>query len=506
MTRLRRVAASALVVLLAASLSACFFAPTPIPTRSPDTSGVSAELLPYYGQQLTWTRCEGDRFDCATVTAPRDWDDPSAGDLQLAVIRQRATSQERVGSLLTNPGGPGASGYDFVRDASSQLVPTAVAEHYDVIGFDPRGVGRSSAVHCEDAAGTDALLYGIPAGTRGSPEWEDALTDEAETYADACEANSDGLLPYISTVAAAKDMDLLRAVLGDTTLNYLGYSWGTALGARYADLFPERVGRMVLDGAMDPSVPGALVGAEQAVGFQRTLEAFFTDCAERDDCPYAGTLDDMLGDLSALLARVDRRPLDAADGRRVGADTVLTGIISTLYSPGSWSWLRQGLTQIEDGDPAAILAAADSYNGRVDGEYPSNTNDAFQAYNCMDYPVDSAEVQQQAQDRVNSAAPTVAPYWFGVDMCASWTTPPTGERTAVSADGAPPIVVVGTTGDPATPYEWAQSLAQQLTSGVLITRVGEGHTGYNQGNTCVDDAVDAYLVDGTPPASDLTCG
>jgi pimeloyl-ACP methyl ester carboxylesterase len=381
-----------------------------------------------------------------------------------------------------------------------------VAEHYDVIGFDPRGVGRSSPVRCEDAAGTDALLYGIPEAARGSAEWEDELTEEAETYADACEAHSDGLLPYISTVAAAKDMDLLRAVLGDTTLNYLGYSWGTALGARYADLFPERVGRMVLDGAMDPSVPGSLVGAEQAVGFQQTLGAFLADCAQRGDCPYAGTVDDMLADLSTLLARVDRRPLEAADGRRVGADTVLTGIISTLYSPGSWSWLRQGLTEVEDGDPAAILAAADAYNGRVGGEYPTNTNDAFQAYNCMDYPVDPPEVQQQAQDRVNSAAPTVAPYWFGVDVCASWPVAPTGVRSTVSADGAAPIVVIGTTGDPATPYAWAQSLAQQLTSGVLITRVGEGHTGYNQGNACVDDAVDTYLVTGTPPTADLRCG
>jgi pimeloyl-ACP methyl ester carboxylesterase len=504
--RARALAALGLVAVLATTLSACFFAPAPMPSSSPDVSGVSAELLPYYGQQLDWQRCENDRFDCATVTAPRDWADPSAGALDVAIIRQRATAGERVGSLLVNPGGPGVSGYDFVRDASAQLVPPDVAQHYDVIGFDPRGVGRSSAVSCTDAAGLDAFLYGIPDGTRGSAQWDESASQEAERFADACEANSDGLLPYISTADAARDMDLIRAVLGDTTLNYLGYSWGTALGARYADLFPQRVGRMVLDGAMDPSVPGSLVGAEQAIGFEKSLRAFFADCGDREDCPYAGSVDDKLADLGALLSRVDRRPVPAEDGRRVGADTLLTGIVSTLYSPGSWVLLRQALADVENGDPTTILASADAYNERIDGVYVSNSTEAFTAYNCMDYPQDSAELQQQAQDRVAAEAPVTAPYWFGVDVCASWPVPPTGVRAPVSAPGAAPILVIGTTGDPATPYVWAQSLAAQLESGVLITRVGEGHTGYNQGNTCVDDAVDAYLVDGTAPTSDLRCG
>ncbi|MGP3534756.1 alpha/beta hydrolase [Microbacterium sp. RD1] len=506
MRRWRRLAASALVVALSASLSACFLLPTPMPSRTPDTSGVSAELLPYYAQELDWARCEQDQFDCATVRAPRDWANPDAGDLDLAIIRQRATGGgSPLGSLLSNPGGPGVSGYDLVRDAASAVISPEVAERYDVVGFDPRGVARSAPITCLDAESMDRFLYDIPPGTRGSPEWEEALTVQAETFADACEANSDGMLPYISTDNAARDMDLLRAVLGDSHLNYIGYSWGTALGARYAQLFPERVGRVVLDGAIDPAVPGSVVGAEQAVGFERTLRSFFADCAAQEDCPYAGDVDQMLADLNALLARVDRRPIAGADGRRLGADTLLTGIIQTLYSPATWSWLRSGLTDLEDGDPALMFQAADAYNGRADGGYANNSTEAFTAYNCVDYPDEPEEAHVAAEERVRSAAPTTADYWFGPDVCAAWPVPPTGVREPVSADGAAPILVIGSTGDPATPYEWAQSLAQQLSSGVLITRVGEGHTGYNAGSFCVDDAVDAYFLEGAVPDRDLVC-
>jgi pimeloyl-ACP methyl ester carboxylesterase len=491
---------------MAAVLSACFLAPpAPIPTRSPDTSGVSAELLPYYGQDLEWDRCEGERFECTTVRAPRDWDDPSAGDLELAVIRQRATGGESLGSLLTNPGGPGVSGFDYVRDAVSALASRDVAEQYDIVGFDPRGVARSNPVTCLDDAGMDDFIYGIADGARGTPQWEESLAEKAERFAEACERNSDGILPYISTSNTARDLDLLRAVLGDRELNYLGYSWGTALGAQYAELFPDRVGRMVLDGALDPSLPGSAIGAEQAIGFEASLRAFFAECARVDDCPYAGTVDDMLADLGALLARVDRTPVPAADGRLLGADALLTAIIQSLYVPGTWPWLRLSLAELEDGDPTAVFTAADAYNGRVDGAYPDNSTEAFTAYNCMDYPAESEESEQAAEDRIRAEAPTTADYWFGADVCEFWPADPTGTREPVSAEGAAPILIVGTTGDPATPYAWAVSLAEQLVSGVLVTRVGEGHTGYTEGNSCVDAAVDTYLLEGVAPASDLRC-
>jgi pimeloyl-ACP methyl ester carboxylesterase len=504
-TRLRTIAAAVATIVVASLLSGCFLTPQAVPSRAPDTTGVSEALLPYYGQELDWSRCEGDRFDCTTVRAPRSWSDPSAGEVELAVIRQRATD-DALGSLLVNPGGPGVSGYDFVRDAASSLVTEDVAAAYDVIGFDPRGVGRSEPVTCLDDAGMDDYLYGIPAGRRGSPEWEAALDEKAEAFADACAQNSGDLLAYISTRDAARDLDLLRAVLGDEQLNYLGYSWGTALGAQYAELFPERVGRLVLDGALDPSVPGSMVGAKQAIGFEATLRSFFEECARVEDCPYAGTVDDMMADLGALLARVDRSPVAGADGRRLGADALLTGIVATLYAPGTWSWLRVALAELEDGDATAIFAAADSYNMRVDGQYPDNSTEAFTAYNCMDYPDESEESEQAAEDLIRAQAPVTADYWLGADVCAFWPVEPKGVREPVRAEGAGPILVVGTTGDPATPYEWAVSLAEQLVSGVLVTRVGEGHTGYTEGNACVDRAVDAYLLEGTVPQSDVRCG
>src|SRR5690606_22974784 len=208
---------------------------------------------PYYSQVPEWTRCEAD-FECTTVTVPLDYANPGAGDIELAVVRHRATGGAPVGSLLTNPGGPGAGGVDFVIESLQYAVGAPVQESFDVIGFDPRGVGDSTAVACYDAAEMDAYLFDIPAEPRGSAGWVRELDEASRAFAEACDANSGGILPFITTENSARDMDVLRAVLGDTTLNYLGFSYGTFLGATYAKLFPERVGRLVLDGAIDPSV------------------------------------------------------------------------------------------------------------------------------------------------------------------------------------------------------------------------------------------------------------
>lgn len=487
-----------------ALLAGCALVSAPAPSLSPDTTGVASDLLPFYGQTLAWEACETDGFDCTTVRAPRDWADPDAGEIELAVIRHRAPG-EALGSLLLNPGGPGVSGYDFVRDGLSSTIGDPLEENYDVVGFDPRGVARSAPITCLDAAGMDEYLYGVPDAPRDSDEWTDASIEADATFAEACEENSGGLLPFISTEEAARDLDLLRAVLGDPALNYLGRSWGTALGTAYARLYPERVGRMVLDGAMDPTVSGSETGAMQAIGFESSLRAFAADCASQSECPYRGDVDDVLADVGALLARVDRRPLASADGRELGADSLLTAIIATLYSQSSWPFLRTLLADVEDGDATNAFVAADSYNRRVGGEYVFNTTEAFTAYNCRDYPPDSAEEQAAARALVEREAPTTADYWFGSDVCAVWPAASTAVREPVHADGAAPILVIGTTNDPATPYAWAESLAEQLSSGILVTRVGEGHTGYTQGNDCVDAAVEAYFVDGVAPDSDIRC-
>ncbi|MDL5485922.1 alpha/beta hydrolase [Microbacterium wangruii] len=483
--------------------------PTPGPSKAPVTDGVPADLLPFYEQTVDWQECDGadsGLYDCATVVAPLDWDDPDAGEIELAVIRRHADSGEPIGSLLTNPGGPGSSGVELIRDSAAYATGAALRDAYDVIGFDPRGVGESTAVRCLDAEEMDAYLYDLPQNPRGSAEWEAELDERNAAFAEACEANSDGILPYITTDQAARDLDLLRAVLGDEKLNYLGYSYGTFLGATYAKLFPERVGRLVLDGAIDPAVSGLEVGTTQGVGFESALRAFMAECLAGSDCPFRGTVDDAMADLGTLLASVDARPLQASDGRQVGADTLMTGIIAALYSEDSWPYLTAALADALQGDPELALQLADFYNGREGGVYLDNSTEAFRAYNCMDYPVADPAEDVASEALLAEQAPTVAPYWSGPDSCAVWPYEPTGVREPITAEGAAPIVVVGTTNDPATPYEWSVSLADQLASGVLVTRVGEGHTGYNKGDACVDDAVEQYLIDGVVPDDGLTCG
>ena len=510
-SRFRR-AAAVLAGLAAASvaLSGCLYSmipeqsSRPSSTASPDTEGVAEDLLPFYSQELSWRDC-GVGFDCTEVTAPLDWENPGAGEISLAVVRHQAEGTA-IGSLLTNPGGPGASGVDLIQNSLDFAVGPDLIANYDVIGFDPRGVGASTAVTCYDAPQMDDYLYGIPAAARGTDAWTAELLASHKAFADACEANSGGILPYITTVNAARDMDLIRAVLGDKKLNYLGYSYGTFLGATYASLYPSKAGRLVLDGAIDPAVPGLEVGATQALGFESALRAYMQDCLDQGNCPFNGTVDEAMADLGALLASVDRTPLKNGDGRMLGADSLMTGIIAALYSQDSWSYLTQALDEALQGDPTTAFLLADFYNGRENGAYIDNSAEAFRAYNCMDYPVeDDPAAEAASQAKIAEGAPTIAPYWNGPDSCSVWPYPPTGKRGEITADGAGPILVVGTTNDPATPYEWSKSLADQLEEGVLITRVGEGHTGYNKGNACVDDAVEGFLLHDVVPEDGLRC-
>jgi pimeloyl-ACP methyl ester carboxylesterase len=478
----------------------------PTSSAAPDNAGVAPELLPFYSQTIEWSPCAG-ADQCADIDAPLDWNDPGKGKVSLALIRHSATDRSQ-GSLLVNPGGPGASGVELVRDSLDYAVGDDLAEHFDVVGFDPRGVGRSTAVTCFDAKQMDAFLFDIPRAPRGTDAWRDEVLAADADFAKACEANSDGILPYITTEFAARDMDLIRAVLGDKKLNYLGYSYGTFLGATYAKLYPQKVGRFVLDGALDPSTSSLDVSVTQGIGFESALRAYMASCLKTRGCPFAGTVDDGMADLGALLARVDRSPLRNTDGRMLGADAMLTSIVAALYSQDSWQYLTQSLAGIAKGDPRIAFQLADFYYNRVDGKYQDNSQEAFTAYNCMDYPDDATGAQiAAAQATLKDKAPTIAPYWsVDIDGCASWPATATGVREPIHAAGAAPILVIGTTNDPATPYTWAQALAKQLDSGILITRVGEGHTGFNKGNDCVDDTVEDYFVDGTVPDADVRCG
>lgn len=459
-------------------------------------------------QRPNWGDC-GDGVQCADVYAPLDWDDPAGERITLRLVKHPATGGDPVGTLFVNPGGPGASGAEYVANSIDFVFPEAVQREYDVIGWDPRGVGDSTPVRCFDAAGMDEYLFGIDDAADlevGSDEWIAAALDDSRAFGAACEEGSGALLGHVDTASTVRDLDMLRAIAGDPALNYLGFSYGTYIGARYADAFPERVGRLVLDGAMDPTTELADVVREQTRGFELALRAYATDCLQRRGCPLSGSVDDAMASIGKLLDRVDEQPLRGSDGRMLSAGTMLTAIITPLYAQSNWGYLDRLWETVAQGDADVALSLADFYYDRVDGRYLSNSTEAFSAINCLDYPggLDPDRMRQEAAE-LAEIAPTIGRFQgYGDISCAAWPAQGVADRAGVTAAGADPILVIGTTGDPATPYRWAESLAQQLESGVLVTYVGEGHTAYGD-NDCVDRVVDDYLLTGAVPDGDPRC-
>jgi pimeloyl-ACP methyl ester carboxylesterase len=506
--RFAALAAGAVAVALV--LSGCvswFQPPRPVSTVStPTKETVAADLEPFYSQVLHWRSC-GSGFLCTTAKAPMDWADPSAASIDLALVRHPASGTPR-GSLLVNPGGPGASGVDFVKTSLDAAVDSTLLEHYDVIGFDPRGVGASSAVSCGGPTELDGFIYGIVPGTPGSDSWIAATEQRNGAFGTSCLDHTGPLLQHVDTDSAARDLDVLRAALGDTKLNYLGYSYGTLLGATYAGLYPQKTGRLVLDGALDPATSDFDVTLTQAKGFESAYRAYLADCVKRKSCPFKGTVAQAVTQTEQLLRQLQASPIAAKDGRRLGASTMFTAIILPLYNRSNWSYLDQLFTDVRTGGTKVAFALADSYNDRTSsGSYASNQTEAFQAINCLDYTSDADPATMRAQAaELASQAPLFGPVMsWGGTSCATWPFPGTRDRVAIQADGSAPILVVGTTDDPATPYVWAQNLAKELQNGHLVTRTGEGHTGYNKGNSCVDSAVDDFLVSGKVPSKDPRC-
>jgi pimeloyl-ACP methyl ester carboxylesterase len=494
------------VATVALTLSACSAGVVPEPTLSPEV--IPAEYQPFYSQTLEWTDCHED-MQCATATAPLNWDDPTGDTIELALVRHQATSSKKLGSLFVNPGGPGASGVNLVVDSLDYAVSGDVQKHYDVIGFDPRGVGASTPVVCfDDATQLDEYLFGTLDAERGSPEWFAEREAASEEFAQACLERTGDLLAHVDTVSAAHDLDMLRATVGDRQLNYLGYSYGTLLGAIYAENFPGNVGRMVLDGALDPSSTSADVILTQSIGFENALRAYLADCLAGSECPFSGSVDSAMSQVGALLASLEAEPLTASDGRALGADSMLTAIIAPLYDKNAWSFLSDVFAGVNDGDADTAYSSVDWYYSRnEDGSYADNSTESFLAINCLDYPVKNDPAQWAADAKVMQAqAPVIGPYLaYGDQLCSQWPFPAVLTPKKVTAKGAGDVLVVGTTGDPATPYRWAQNLAAQLEGGHLVTYQGEGHTAYNKSNACVNNAVDGFLLRGKVPATDPQC-
>ncbi|MEU7578735.1 alpha/beta hydrolase [Streptomyces sp. NPDC041068] len=471
-----------------------------------------AELAPYYGQKLSWHECGVPGFECASMKVPLDYAEPDTGDIKLAVARKQATKKGgRIGSLLVNPGGPGGSAIGYLQSYAALGYPEEVRASYDMVAVDPRGVARSEPVTCLDGKRMDAYTQtDVTPDDRGEAE---KLSTAFEGFADGCESRSATVLPHVSTVEAARDMDVLRAVLGDEKLSYVGASYGTFLGATYAGLYPERVGRLVLDGAMDPSLPARRMNRDQTAGFETAFRSFAKDCVARGaECPLGSGSPEGAGKrLKSFFRDLDGAPLSASDtsGRKLGEALATTGVIAAMYDEGAWPQLRDALTSaIKDKDGAGLLSLSDSYYERDgDGSY-ANLMFANAAVNCLDLPpaFTSPDEVEKALPEFEKASPVFGEglAWSSLN-CAYWPVEATGGPHRIEAEGAAPIVVVGTTRDPATPYRWAKALASQLSSGRLLTYEGDGHTAYGRGSECVDSTINAYLLKGTAPEDGKRC-
>ena len=496
----------ALTLLRSADDSSSSSPAPPPPTVTPQEGAQEAPdpaLRRFYEQRLDWERCRG-RFWCATLEVPLDYAKPTGDTIRLAVLSAPATGK-RLGSMIVNPGGPGAPGTDYAA-ASSRAFRAPLRRSYDIVGFDPRGTGASSPVDCLSDSALTAFLA-------SDPDPDDA-TEESAYFAGAraigagCAKRSGQIAGHVSTVEAARDMDVLRSALGEATMTYFGASYGTKLGATYADLFPARVGRFVLDGAVDPALPARDLNLQQAGGFETALRAYVANCTESDGCFLGDTVDEGVATVQSFLAGLDKEPLPTRDGRELTEGDAFYGLALPLYARKYWLLLSTALKAALAGDGTALMRLSDAYAARSGDTYDNNSMEAIYAINCLDDPWarhTPAEVKADVGE-FESASPTFGRVfaWMGA-TCSGLQEPTTSRPRALHAAGAAPIVVTGTTRDPATPLQWAKNLASELESGVLVTRDGDGHTAYNAGNACVDRALEAYLIDGEVPPDGLAC-
>ena len=481
-------------------------APTVAPTnRTPPTG--EAALKPFYEQQLDWAKCQNDL--CATLKVPLDYENPAGQTIGVELLKVPAKRKAKLGSLVVNPGGPGASGIDYAASADT-IVGASVRARYDVVGFDPRGVQRSEPVRCLPDAQLDEVFAADP--TPDDPTEEQHLADEGKTLADGCRERGGALLAHVSSQEVVRDMDILRAALGDQKLNYLGKSYGTYLGALYAGMFPSRVGRFVLDGVLPPDLSTEEVLIGQAEGFERATRAWAASCVREGNCPLGSSTDAVVSGLRDLLKRIDEVGVPVSTDARVQTLTegwASYGVAFAMYDQGMWAFLDDALRQVvveNRGDK--LMDLADGYADRSsEGRYVTNSMEAFFAVSCLDSPdTKDLSVLRARADAFAQKAPTWGRFLgWGSLACGYWPVNSRTEPAAVSAAGSGPIVVVGTTRDPATPYEWSVRLRKELSNAVLISYNGDGHTAYQRSNSCVDKPIDAYYVNGTVPKDGLRC-
>ncbi len=473
---------------------------------------------PKVGQPVDWESCRpggggGEALpipsgaQCGKIAVPVDYSDPEGGAATLALIRFPATG-EKIGSLIVNPGGPGESGIDAAASIVESL-PPQVRERFDLVGFDPRGVGASSpALWCNSDADNDRLRADPQVDY--SPEGVERIEGETKAFVQRCiDKMGADFLANVGTASVARDLDALRAAVGDDKLNYLGYSYGTRIGAAYAEAYPDKVRAMILDGAVDPNADPIQADIDQAAAFQQAFDDYAADCGEDVSCPLGTDPAKAVEVYRSLVDPLVEQPLKTRDPRGLSYGDAVVGTIMALYSPNLWRHLTRGLTEMTEGRGDVMLALADMYMRRdAQGRY-TNATDARIAVNCVDQPpiTDRAAVVEEDR-RLREVAPFLSYGEFTgyapMSTCAFWPVPPTSTPHTVSAPGLPPVLVISSTGDPATPYQAGVDLAEQL-GGALLTFNGTQHTVAFQGEQCVDDYAAAYLVDLALPPPGASC-
>ncbi|MGW0881125.1 alpha/beta hydrolase [Streptomyces sp. NPDC002671] len=474
------------------------------PSSAPSASGALPASLT--GQRLDWNRCKatadsgapGDDWRCATLKVPLDWSKPDGTTIGLSLIRARATGGHRIGSLLFNFGGPGGSGVSTMPYYAGTV--SKLQEHYDLVSWDPRGVGASEGVRCR--SDRELTAEEDVDATPDTPAEEKAYFQDATDFGKGCQKAAGPLLAHASTTDTARDMDLMRQVLGDDKLHYFGISYGTELGGVYAHLFPRNVGRAVLDAVVDPTADAVGHAENQARGFQRALDDYLKSTGQN---PEQGSRK-----IADLLRRIDARPLPTSSGRKLTETLAVTGIVLPLYSESSWGTLTGALKSAQQGDGSGLLALADRYNERDSAGHYGTTSHAQRVISCLD---DRQRPTLAETKRLLPEFERISPVfgdflgWDTAGWCHDWPMPGQYDTPEVSAPGAAPILLVGNTGDPATPYEGARRMADELGKGVGVelTWKGEGHGAYGNGSDCVDSTVDAYLLNGTVPRDGKVC-
>ncbi|NLC97833.1 MAG: alpha/beta fold hydrolase [Actinomycetales bacterium] len=495
------VAAIAVVAAISVGLASLLRKDMP-EAQGPTGEAAPAGLEKFYSQKVEWERCG--QHTCAFIDVPVDYAKPEGETFKVKM--QRVAANEKTDQVLfVNPGGPGGSGTQFARMVGSS-VSEEMRDAYDVVGLDPRGVGGSTPLKCLTDKQFDASISLDPTPDTA----EEIAENKAATIkmGEACLKNSGALAKNVDTQSAARDQDIARALLGQEKLHWYGASYGTQLGATYADLFPEKVGRMVLDGAVDTALDNVGMSKGQAEGFHRALVAYLESCIAEGDCPAGDTVDEGIASISGLLNGLDQKPMDVKGGRSLTESHGFFGVAVALYSKDSWPILTMALEKVFAGDPSMLMYLADAYFERQsDGSFANNSGQVISAISCLDSPGGlSAQEVQEIMPEFTKVSPVFGPFLaWGTSGCTHWPLESDTPQQPTTAKGAPEIVVVGTTRDSATPFEWAEALAEHLESGVLLTREGDGHTAYLMGNRCISDTIDAFYLNGTVPKNGTVC-